>query len=96
MKKNYFKLMMLALMLAIAIPTAGAHDFEVDGIYYLKNGDEAIVTYQGDYYSSYIEYQGSVTIPTTVTYEGTTYSVTAIGDWAFANCKGLTSVSIPN
>ena len=35
-------------------------------------------------------------IPATVTYQGTTYSVTSIGFGAFANCSSLTSVTIPN
>ena len=39
---------------------------------------------------------GSVVIPSTVTYGGTTYSVTSIGGGAFSNCRGLTSVTIPN
>ena len=39
---------------------------------------------------------GSLTIPSTVTYSGRTYSVTAIGDGTFEYCYGLTSVTIPN
>ena len=39
---------------------------------------------------------GSVVIPSTVTYIGTTYNVTSIGDSAFYGCSGLTSVTIPN
>ena len=35
-------------------------------------------------------------IPSTVTYNGTTYSVTSIGSSAFSGCSGLTSVTIPN
>ena len=35
-------------------------------------------------------------IPETVTYQGTTYSVTSIGQYAFENCSSLTSVTIPN
>ena len=38
----------------------------------------------------------SVVIPETVTYQGTTYSVTSIGYAAFAYCSSLTSVTIPN
>ncbi len=35
-------------------------------------------------------------IPSTVTYQGTTYSVTSIGYQAFYNCSSLTSVTIGN
>ena len=38
----------------------------------------------------------SVVIPATVTYQGTTYSVTTIGNSAFMDCSSLTSVTIPN
>ena len=39
---------------------------------------------------------GEVVIPSSVEYNGTTYSVTSIGNSAFAYCSGLTSVNIPN
>ena len=39
---------------------------------------------------------GDVVIPSSLEYNGTTYSVTSIGAWAFYGCSGLTSVSIPN
>ena len=39
---------------------------------------------------------GSLTIPSTVSYGGSTYGVTAIGSNAFADCYDLTSVTIPN
>ena len=39
---------------------------------------------------------GSVVIPSTVTYNGTTYRVTSIVWGAFSDCSGLTSVTIPN
>ena len=35
-------------------------------------------------------------IPSTVSYEGTNYSVTSIGNWAFEFCSSLTSVTLPN
>ncbi len=37
----------------------------------------------------------SVVIPGTITYQGTTYDVTSIGDLAFFECSSLTSVTIP-
>ena len=72
-----------------------AYDFSVNGIYYGKNSDgkTVYVTYKDSNYNSY---SGSVVIPSTVTFSGTTYSVTSIGDGAFDECSGLTSVTIPN
>ena len=89
----------IAMMLCVAFP-ALAHDFEVDGIYYnyIDESSKTVeVTYKGSGYNSYTnEYTGSVIIPSSVFYSGTTYSVTSIGDCAFRRCTGLTSVTIPN
>jgi len=84
------------LLLALLLPaTAHAHDFEVDGIYYRIDGDNATVTdADGNWQTP--DYSGDVTIPETVTYNGTTYSVTEIGYNAFEYCSGLTSITIPN
>jgi hypothetical protein len=70
----------------------------INGIFYnLNTGNKtAEVTYRGDDHYSYNEYSGSVTIPETITYNSQTYSVTSIGDFAFNECSGLTSVTIPN
>ena len=89
---------MSVLLLALLLPAlATAHDFEVDGIYYKINGNEATVTYKGSYETVYEnEYSGFVVIPATVTYNGTTYPVTSIGDKAFYECTGLTGIDIPN
>ena len=85
MKQIYrLSLMLLALLLPA---TATAHDFEVDGIYYDLNGNEATVTHNN---FNGCSYSGDVTIPTSVTYNGTTYPVTSIHYGAFAWCTGLT------
>ena len=82
--------MMLLPMVAMADPV------EIDGIYYnlISKGNThgAEVTYKpfGEHY------YGSIVIPSVVTYNGEEYSVTSIGDGTFANCSGLTSVTIPN
>ena len=86
------------LVLALLLPAlASAYDFQVDGICYNINGNEAAVTSKGDYYDMYfVGYLGSVVIPPTVTYNGTTYPVTSIDEIAFYCCEGLTSVDIPS
>ncbi len=42
------------------------------------------------------KYSGSISIPSSVTYNSKTYSVTTIGAGAFQACNALISVSIPN
>jgi hypothetical protein len=41
-------------------------------------------------------YVGNITIPTTVSHQGTTYKVVAIGNNAFNLCKMLTDVMLPD
>ena len=88
MKKIVFTLILALVTLA----QAAAYTFEVDGIYYNKNGTNATVTFRDNNYNSY---SGEVIIPDTVTYDGVAYPVTAIGDNAFNNCADLTAVTIP-
>ena len=77
----------------------------VDGIYY--NFDHSTLTasvtnigYGQDFPAS-DSYSGSITIPSTVVFDGTSYIVTSIGysnfgHGAFESNGGLTSVTIPN
>ena len=70
-------------------------DFCVNGIYYkYRSGtsNAVKVTYRDEDYNSY---SGSVTIPASVTYNGTSYNVTAIDNHAFRDCSNMTSVSLP-
>lgn len=81
------------LLLALLLPTtATAQYVEVDGIFYYLDGNEAIVAYT---YGEVI-YTGDVIIPASIIYNGTTYSVTSIGFWAFFECGRITSITIPN
>ena len=94
------KPLVLAVMGLLCCMSVSAHDFEVDGIYYniTSQADKTVaVTYRGnDDYSYSNEYSGDVKIPESVTYNGETYSVTSIGNYAFCDCSSLTSVEIPN
>jgi len=78
--------------------SASAYDFMVDGLCYKIISDSSCVTVTYQHYSPpyYTDLTGDLVIPKTVTYNGTTYPVTAIGESSFQNCRGLTSVTIPN
>ena len=95
MKKKLLSLLMTLLPLM-----AFAHDFEVGGIYYniTSSSDLTVeVTYRGTSYNNYNnEYTGDVVIPKSVTYNENAYSVTSIGEYAFFDCSGLTSIIIPD
>ena len=87
--KTKYLLILLALLVA-SLP-ASAYSFLVDGIAYSINDDGTSVTViRGGNYTEAID------IPSSVTNEGTSYSVTSIGNYAFYECTGLTSVTIPN
>ena len=93
------KLFSFFLVLVASVGTIFASDTSVDGIWYDFNSSTltASVTYRGSSGNAYKdEYSGSVVIPASVTYSGKTYSVTSIGNSAFRECTGLTSVTIPN
>lgn len=57
-----------------------------------------IVAQNGSSWSTYPSYKptGALVIPDSITFNGVTYPVTAIGNGAFNDCSGLTSVTIPN
>jgi len=65
---------------------------EIGGIYYNLKPKEKLA----EVTSNPSKYSGAFTIPESVTYKGVTCNVTSIGENAFKNCSGLTSVTIPN
>ena len=99
MKTNFIKTLFVTLFL-LSVNIVNAHDFEVDGIYYKitdATNKTVAVTYSGSFSSSVDnEYTGSVVIPESVVYNGKVYSVTSIGRYAFWDCSGLKSITIPN
>ena len=84
----------LSLILAlVATTTLWAYDFQSGDLYYNITSRSAPYTVEVDDATSSITI---ATIPSTVTYNGTTYSVTSIGDYAFDFCRSLTSITIPS
>ena len=71
---------------------------KINGVYYNLDGsnNQAQVTYNESAPTASYSYSGAVTIPQVVTYDGKEYAVTSIGEEAFLENHGLTSVSIPN
>jgi len=84
----------LLLLLMILLPmVASADAVEIDGIWYnlvskMKSAEVAK--------NPSGKYSGAIVIPEKITYDGTEYRVTSIGDIAFLYCTGLTSVTIGN
>ena len=91
--KTNLQRMLIAIAGLLISANAFAYDFKKDGIYYniLSETDRTVaVTYNYNYFS------GNLIIPAKVIYIGKTYTVTSIGNGAFSDCSGLTSVEIPN
>ena len=93
------KLLSIILLLLAGLSAAQAYDFSAvtpsgQTLFYtidtVTNTTVSVVGFDNT------QPLGNLTIPSTVTYGGNTYSVTSIGTMAFYGCKGLTSVTIPN
>ena len=100
MKTKGLWMALMALMMCFVCNEAYAYDFAVENadgvtIYYnyINGGRELEVTYKERYEE---DYSGSVVIPEEVTFMNRTRKVTSIGNSAFCNCRGLTSVTIPS
>lgn len=86
------KSLLLATMLASVGLASSATEFTVDGIKYnvTDNNAKTVEVIANNY-----QYQYDITIPETITNNGTTWTVTAIGQGAFSRCN-VYSVQIPN
>lgn len=98
-KLSIFAVLLMAMTIPQSVKAYTFFDVAPSGqtLYYNIVDGNAQVTYQ--YYTSvnnYADLTGNLIIPSTVMYNGITYSVTSIGDYAFWDCTGMTSVTIPN
>lgn len=86
MKKT---LLTFAIVLIALISKADVLAFTVNGVSYreVSGGVVNVTAKESGTYS------GSIVVPGTVTYEGVTYSVREVDEYAFAQCANLTSVT---
>ena len=107
MTKSKFGKPLCRTIMAVAVMMlslqAMAYDFSYTHqgktLYYkiLAGGTNTLaVTYYSETVASNNHVSGDVVIPSSVEHNNVTYSVTSIGSSAFAGCRSLTSVSIPN
>ena len=97
MKPTFFpKLISLLTLMLVGSTAVNAYDFNMNGIYYVIHGHNVTVVSSNSNWYLGGAYSGDIAIPKTVTYNGTTYNVTAIGEGAFWICPGLTSITLPN
>ena len=90
-QQNSLRALLLSLAVLLSLPML-AEKVEIDGINY----ELVAETKQATVVEKVGEYAGEVVIPESVTHNGTTYSVTSIGDYAFRWCEKLTAITIPN
>lgn len=69
----------------------------IDGKYYVlntSNNTASLASATGEY-GKFGGYAGDVVVPSSVVYQDVTYTVTAIQEGCFYNCKDITSLTIP-
>ena len=97
------KLLTLTILLMGISPNVFAYDFSGlaptgQTLYFNIVNGGAQVTYPGSsggYWTGYTMPTGNLIIPDSVSHGGHSFAVTSIDSYAFINCNGLTSVTIP-
>ena len=92
------KLFTLLLTMAASVGAMFAEKVQIGDLYYNLDATSqtAEVTSQNSSYPKWSTTIATANIPSSVEYNSVTYSVTSIGNNAFYECTGLTSVTIPN
>ena len=97
MKASYFIyrifLFVVVLTASVCFNTFAQTTFTIDNIKYTTTSSSTVKVANSQDTSSI---SGALVIPSSVTYNNTSFSVDSIGRDAFSNCTHLTSITIPN
>ncbi len=95
MRKTIVNGLLTIIFLTAALPFLKAETFVSGGVSYsITSAEEPAVEVVSPETSGYNPYSGSISIPASVEYEGETYAVTAIADYAFYWCTGLEEIKL--
>ena len=94
MKYHIIKSLAILLAAAFLPAVASAQYFESDGIVYGITSEQTVEVLS-NYYLHNTPYSGTIAIPQTVEYGGTSYTVTALAESAFESCTTVTSLTLP-
>lgn len=84
------KQLVVTMLLLLSTGSTFADKFEIDGFTYETLSDNTVELVSGT------DASGDVVIPSTVTYNESSYTVTSIGNGAFLYCTSMTSIDIPD
>lgn len=86
------KKVLISFVLALLPVLESGASVKIGSLYYnleASNRTAEVAPFQED------KYEGDITIPAEISYQGTTYRVTAVAESAFWDCGGLTSIVLP-
>ena len=91
---KHIKHWLITVAVLLCSVTASAQSFEVDGIFYNVTSSTDLTAEVVPCVNN--KYEGSIVIPSQVSYLNKEYTVTRVGSLAFSQCFNLSSITLPN
>lgn len=91
---KHIKHWLMTVAVLLCSVTASAQSFEVDGIFYNVTSSTDLTAEVVPCVNN--KYEGSIVIPSQVSYLNKEYTVTRVGSHAFSQCFNLSSINLPN